>query len=175
MTFQVIHLPNGGAQSPFHIVQTRAGREVEWVNRFLDRECIRCLAETTLRSYAMDLLHFVRWWASVHHSHAITGNALTSVLTDYVRFQAGQRPRPAPATINRRVIVVGRALRNEFPDAIRTPEPGFSSLYWLTFVTGLRTGAACSEPPPGERTQTYPNPVVGGSGRPVLVRIPQRA
>jgi integrase len=89
-----------------------------------------------MRSYAMDLLHFVRWWASVHHSHAITRNALTSVLTDYVRFQAGQRPRPAPATINRRVIVVGRALRNGFPHAIRTPEPGFSSLYWLRSSLG---------------------------------------
>jgi site-specific recombinase XerD len=136
MTFQVIHLPNGSARSPFHVVQTRTGREVGWINRFLDRECTRCLAETTLRSYAMDLLHFVRWWASVHHSDAVAKNALISVLPDYVRFQAGQRPRPAPATINRRVIVVDRALRNEFPDATRTPEPGFSKLYWLRSSLG---------------------------------------
>ena len=46
------------------------GREVEWVNRFLDREYVRRLAETTLRSYAMDLLHFLRWWASVNHTDA---------------------------------------------------------------------------------------------------------
>jgi site-specific recombinase XerD len=39
------------------------GGEVGWVNRFLDREWVRRLAETTLRSYAMDLLHFLRWLA----------------------------------------------------------------------------------------------------------------
>ena len=132
MTFQVIHQPNGGgARSPFHIVETKTGREVEWVNRFLDRECIRCLAETTLRSYAMDLLHFLRWWAGVHRTDIVTESALTtSVLTDYLRFQAGQQPRPAAATINRRVSVVERALRNEFPDAVCTPAPGLPHFYW---------------------------------------------
>jgi hypothetical protein len=69
MTFQVTHQSNAdGAQSPFRIVETQTGREVEWLNRFLDRECVRCLAETTLRGYAMDLLHFVRWWAGVNHA-----------------------------------------------------------------------------------------------------------
>jgi hypothetical protein len=123
MTFKVIRQPNGGARSPFHIVETQSGREVEWVNRFLDRECTRCLAETTLRSYAMDLLHFLRWWADIHQTDAITENALPSVLPDYIRFQAGQHPRPAPATINRRVIVVGCAWRNQFPDTACTAAP----------------------------------------------------
>ena len=100
MTFRVIHLANGGGRSPFHVVETRTGREVEWVNRFLDRECVRCLAETTLRNYAMDLLHFVRWWTGVNQTDAIAENSLASVLPDYIRFQAGQQPRPAPATIN---------------------------------------------------------------------------
>jgi len=62
MTFYVIHQPEtttGG--SPYRIVDQSTGREVEWVNRFLDREWIRRVAETTLRSYAMDLLHFLRW------------------------------------------------------------------------------------------------------------------
>jgi integrase/recombinase XerD len=132
MTFQVIHQPNGGgARSPFHIVETKTGREVEWVNRFLDRECIRCLAETTLRSYAMDLLHFLRWWAGVHRTDILTESALTtSVLTDYLRFQAGQQPRPAAATVNRRVSVVERALRNEFPDAVCALAPGLPHFYW---------------------------------------------
>ena len=131
MTFQVTHQSNAdGAQSPFRIVETQTGREVEWLNRFLDRECVRCLAETTLRGYAMDLLHFVRWWAGVNHADTIAENALASVLPDYLRFQASERPRPAPATINRRVIVVGCALRNEFPDAASTTGPGFSHFYW---------------------------------------------
>lgn len=174
MTFQVIHLPNGSARSPFHVVQTRTGREVGWINRFLDRECTRCLAETTLRSYAMDLLHFVRWWASVHHSDAVAKNALISVLPDYVRFQAGQRPRPAPATINRRVIVGPRFAQRVsrcYPHA----GAGLFQALLATVVTGLWTGAACGEPLPGERTQTDTNPVVGGSGRSVLVQLPQHA
>ena len=103
MTFQVTHQSNAdGAQSPFRIVETQTGREVEWLNRFLDRECVRCLAEATLRGYAMDLLHFVRWWASVNHADTIAENALASVLPDYLRFQASERPRPAPAPDNRR-------------------------------------------------------------------------
>ena len=97
MTFRVAYQPTaGGARSPFHIVETQTGRDVEWINQFLDRECVRCLAHTTLRAYSMDLLHFVRWWASVNHSDAISENALPSVLPDYVRFQAGQQPRPRP-------------------------------------------------------------------------------
>jgi site-specific recombinase XerD len=136
MTFQLIHQPNGGARSPFHIVEQQTGREVAWANRFLDREYVRCLAQTTLRSYAMDLLHFLRWWAGLHHTDALAEDALASVLPDYVRFQAGSQPRPAPATINRRVIVVGCALRNEFPDAVRTAEPGFSHFYWLRSSLG---------------------------------------
>jgi site-specific recombinase XerD len=136
MTFQVIHQSRGGARSPFHIVETQTGREVEWVNRFLDRECTRCLAETTLRSYAMDLLHFLRWWATVHETDVIAQSALASTLPDYIRFQAGQQPRPAPATINRRVIVAGCALRSEFPDATGTAEPGFSHFYWLRSSLG---------------------------------------
>ncbi|HEY6308095.1 MAG TPA: tyrosine-type recombinase/integrase [Candidatus Sulfotelmatobacter sp.] len=137
MTFQVIHQPNaGGAQSPFHVIETQTGREVEWVNRFLDRECVRCLANTSLRSYAMDLLHFLRWWTSVNHTDAITENAVASVLPDYVQFQAGQQPRPAPATINRRVIVVGCALRHMFPDTTCSPASGFSHSYWLRSSLG---------------------------------------
>ena len=91
MTFQVTHQSGAdGARSPFRIVETQTGREVGWVNRFLDRECVRCLAETTLRGYAMDLLHFLRWWASVNHTNAVAENALASVLPDYLRFQASQ-------------------------------------------------------------------------------------
>jgi integrase/recombinase XerD len=132
MTFQVIHSPAiGNARSPFRVVEQPMGREVEWVNRFLDRECVRRLAETTLRSYAMDLLHFLRWWESVNHTDAINQGALgATVLLDYLRFQAGHRPQPAAATINRRVGVVERALRNEFPDAASPFTPGFQHFYW---------------------------------------------
>jgi hypothetical protein len=106
-------------------------REVEWVNRFLDREWLRPLADNTLRSYALDLLHFTRWWDSVNHTDAINQAALSaSVLLDYLRFQAGHLPKPAAATINPRVGVVGRALRNGFPDVPSPFAPGFHRFYW---------------------------------------------
>jgi integrase len=132
MIFQVTRAQDvGNARSPFRVIEQPTGREVEWVNRFLDRECLRRLAETSLRSYAMDLLHFLRWWASVNQTDAISESTLSAtVLLDYLRFQAGHHPQPAAATINRRVGVVERALRNEFPDTASPFAPGFHHFYW---------------------------------------------
>ena len=115
MTFRVIHPPDNGTRlSPYQIVEQADGREVDWVNRFLDHQWVRGLAEPTLRSYAMDLLHFLRWWASQHGTVDVGDGDRTEVtLLDYVRFQSAQRPRPAAASINRRIGVVERALRND--------------------------------------------------------------
>ena len=57
----------------FALSSRRTGREVGWVNRYLDREYVRRLADKTLRIYAHNLLHFVRWWASVHHTGDVVG------------------------------------------------------------------------------------------------------
>jgi site-specific recombinase XerD len=132
MTFQVVHQPHPTpAQSPYRVAQQETGREVIWVNRFLDRECVRCLAETTLRSYALDLLHFLRWWVSLHQTDTVIEEAITeSTLLEYVRYQAGQSPRPAAATINRRIVVADRALKSEFPNVPAQFAPGFHQLYW---------------------------------------------
>jgi hypothetical protein len=48
------------ARSPFRIVEQTADREVDWINRYLDYECLRRVAPLTLRSYAQHLLHFLR-------------------------------------------------------------------------------------------------------------------
>ena len=65
-----------------------------WINRYLDREHVRRLANTSLRSYAYSLLHFVRWWESIHHTGEITEADLTeSTLLDYLRFQSSLQPR----------------------------------------------------------------------------------
>src|ERR1700674_2974566 len=110
MKFHVICNPRlSHAQSPFRVVEQATGREVGWINRFLDREYVRRLADNTLRMYAHQLLHFIRWWKSVHHTAAIAeGDLRESTLLDYVRFQSAQRPRPTGSTINNRV-----ALRSE--------------------------------------------------------------
>ncbi|HVH60363.1 MAG TPA: tyrosine-type recombinase/integrase [Candidatus Sulfotelmatobacter sp.] len=116
MNFCVLYQQTSNqAQSPVRVVET-AGREVGWINRYLHREYVRRLANTTLRTYAHNLLHFVRWWESVHHTGDIReGDLSESTLLDYVRFQSSQQPRPSPSTINDRVAVAERAIRNEFP------------------------------------------------------------
>lgn len=115
------------AYSPFRVVE-QSGREVAWVNRYLDQERVRGVADSTLRSYAHDLLHFLRWWASVHKTSAITQPALTeSTFLDYIRFQVSQNPPPAAASINRRVGTAERAMRREFPDAPRLFAPAFKT------------------------------------------------
>jgi integrase/recombinase XerD len=139
------------ARSPFRVVEAN-GREVEWINRFLDQERVRSVAQTTLRSYAYDLLHFLRWWVSVHRLTAIAEKALTeSTLLDYIRFQINQQPPAAAASINRRVGIAERALRLAFPDATVPFVPGFQYGYWR------------------------PRPLSAGRPRPALTRLRVRA
>jgi len=119
MKFRVIRqkVPSG-AHSPIQVAEQPTGRGVGWINRFLDREYVRRLADKSLYSYAHSLLHFVRWWESVHHTGDIAKADLTeSTLLDYVRFQSSRQPAPSATTINDRVATADRAIRNVFPDA----------------------------------------------------------
>ena len=129
MTFRVQEQRSlGNAQSPFRVIDESA-REVAWANRFLDQQRVRGAADTTLRTYAHDLLHFLRWWAAEHKNLAITKQALTEAkLLDYIRFQVSQKS--AAASVNRRVGTAERALRREFPDAPQLVAPGFQNWYW---------------------------------------------
>ena len=68
MKFCVIHQQTSHAHSPMRVVEQTTDRGIGWVNRYLDREYVRRIADTTLRTYAHNLLHFVRWWESVHHT-----------------------------------------------------------------------------------------------------------
>jgi len=123
------------ARSPFRVVED-SGQEVEWVNRFLDQERVRSVAETTLRSYAYDLLNFLRWWVEVSQTTAINEKA-ESTLLDYIRFQTNRQPPPAAATINRRVGIAERALRLAFPHAQTSFVPGFQYGYWRPLPLGI--------------------------------------
>ena len=79
MKFHVIYLQaTSGAQSPVRVIEQTTGQEVGWVNRYLDREYVRRLADKSLRLYAHGLLHFVRWWAGIHQ----TGDVLERELTE---------------------------------------------------------------------------------------------
>jgi hypothetical protein len=117
MKFRLVHQQTShNAPSPVRVVEQTTGREVGWINRYLDREYVRRLANTSLRAYAYNLLHFVRWWESVYHTGDLReGDLSESTLLEYVRFQSSQQPRPSPSGINDRVAVADRAIRNEFP------------------------------------------------------------
>src|SRR5882672_589545 len=139
MKFRIVYQQtSNSAQSPVRIVEHITGREVGWVNRYLEREYIRRLADKTLRIYAHNLLHFVRWWESVHHtSDIVEGDLTESTLLEYVRFQSSQQPRPSPSTINDRVAVAERAIRNEFPDAPCQIARGFHQAFLRRRPMGL--------------------------------------
>lgn len=130
MRFRVIHQRGlSNAHSPFRVIE-QGGPEVEWVNRYLDQQRVRGVAESSLRSYAHDLLHFHRWWTTAHQTTSVTEQALTeSTFLDYIRFQINQSPPPAAASINRRTGTAERAMRREFPEAARLFAPGFQDWY----------------------------------------------
>src|SRR5499425_2383311 len=124
--------------SPVRLVEQTTGCGVGWINRYLDREYVRRLANTTLRTYAHNLLHFIRWWESGHHSGDIReGDLRESTLLDYVRFQSSQQPRPSSSTINDRVAIADRAIRNEFPEAPRQIARGFHQAFLQRGPMGL--------------------------------------
>src|ERR1035437_4810399 len=139
MKFQVIFQKTAvGAHSPYQVVEKSSGRGVGWINRYLDREYVRRLANTSLRIYAYNLLHFVRWWESIHHTAEITVADLTeSTLLDYLRFQSNLQPRPTAASINQRLADVDRALRSAFPDAPSLVAHGFQQTFLQRKPLGL--------------------------------------
>ena len=139
MKFRVIDLQNSqSARSPVRVIEQSTSREVGWVNRYLDREYVRRLADRSLRLYAHNLLHFVRWWASIHPSGDVLERDLTeSTLLEYLRFESGLQPQPSGSTINARIAVADRALRNEFPDAPCQIARGFHQAYLRRRPMGL--------------------------------------
>jgi integrase len=139
MKFRVVDLNTSqSSRSPVRIIEQSTGREVDWVNRYLDREYVRRLADRSLRLYALNLLHFVRWWAGIHGTGDVSERALTeSTLLEYLRFESGLQPRPSGSTINARIAVADRALRNEFPDAPCQIARGFHQAYLRRGPMGL--------------------------------------
>jgi integrase len=122
----------------YRIIEQSTGREVGWINQYLDYQCLRRLADTTLRTYAHELLHFLRWWESVHHTDAVTKDTLSeTTLLDYVRFQSGQERELTGATINQRLAIVDRALRVTFPDASLQAALALQTTYWQRTPMGI--------------------------------------
>src|SRR5262249_1370898 len=175
MKFRVLYQQTGNnAGSPIRIVEQTTGREVGWINRYLDREYVRRLANTTLRSYAHSLLHFVRWWESVHHTGDIAEGDLTeSTLLDYVRFQSSQQPRPSPFTINHPVPTPHRPIPTPAPPRRSRPPqrvprcslpncPRLSSTILATKADGPWPAASGDESVARQGAQTQHRAALGG-------------
>ena len=88
--------------SPYRLLDD-CGRELTWVNQFLDAQKLRQLSLRSIRVYAYDLLHLARWFQNTRHSLRRLNQSL---LLDYVRYQLEQQPSPTPQTINHRLCVV---------------------------------------------------------------------
>ena len=117
-----------------------------WVNRFLDQERVRSVFDATLRSYAHDLLHFVRWWVGVNQTDAVTTEkALTeTTLLDYIRFQTNQQPtaRGLPVSITGNKPSLSVLCDARFPQAQPPFAPGFQYGYRQPSLLG------CGRPRP---------------------------
>jgi integrase/recombinase XerD len=139
ISFRVVHKPSTNhVRCPYRIVEQATGREIDWINKYLDYETLRRLADNTLRTYAHELLHFLRWWESVHHTDAVAkGDLAETTLLDYVRFQSSQERELTGATINQRVGIVDRALRIAFPGAPGQVAPGLQQTYWQRAPMGI--------------------------------------
>jgi integrase/recombinase XerD len=94
---------NQAGSCPYRLLDEQ-GREIVWVNDFLDAQHLRQLSPRSLRAYAYDLLHFARWF---HDQPTQTlGDLTESTLQEYVRHQLNQLPQPTPQTVNHRLTVI---------------------------------------------------------------------
>ena len=77
------------------------------------------------------------------------GDLKESTLLDYVRFQSSQQPRPSSSTINDRVAIAERAIRNEFPGAPCQIARGFHQAFLQR--RPMEPGPAAGDPEPTAR------------------------
>lgn len=140
MTFRTV-LRSGlpASQSPFRVVDEQE-RELEWINRFLDAQCVRGLAPLSLRVYANTLLHFARWWRTqpnVDITRLIAGQFTESTLLDYVRSQLDARRRVDPQTINQRASMLRRLFRFYFHDDMPHSPCRLDRIWWRRSPMGF--------------------------------------
>ena len=166
---------NNHARCPYRIVEQTTGREVDWINRYLDHEMLRRLADTTLRTLCARpaALSPLVGECSPHRRghrrcpHRIDTAGLCAIPV---------RPATASltgATINQRVAVVDRALRIDLPR--RAPARSlrrFSQTYWQRAPMGIGRPRPGLEPVAREGSQTDHRAAVGRRGGALLVQLP---
>jgi site-specific recombinase XerD len=99
--FRLEYTPIAG-YCPYRLLDSK-GREVSWACQFLDAQYLRGLSQSSLRSYGYDLLNLCRW---LHLTQSSVSQLDQSRLLDYVRFQLNRQPKPAPQTVNHRLVAL---------------------------------------------------------------------
>ena len=117
MTFHLHRRDDLAASASPYRVMDETGCEIEWANRFLDRQRVRGVMDLSLRCYGHTLLHFVRWWATQPgvDVRRFEANQFTeSTLIDYVKAQREEPGKPSPEVINNRSSMLRRLFRFHF-------------------------------------------------------------
>jgi site-specific recombinase XerD len=130
------------SQSTVRVVDEQ-DRELEWINRFLDTQCIRGLTPLSLRVYANTLLHFVRWWEQqpgVDVRVFVAEQFTESTLVEYVRSQVEAQTKVAPETINGRASMLRRLFRFYFHQEMPYGPFRLQRIWWHRSPLGYGRG-----------------------------------
>ena len=163
------------AQSPFALSSRRPAAKLTGSIGTWIASTFAAWRTRRLRTYAHDLLHFLRWWESVHHTDDVAKVPLPNrhcwIMSD------SSPPTTSAFRLHHqhRVAIVDRALRNEFPDAPCQIAPGFHQDLLAARAHGPWQTTAGPEPVAGEGPQTHHRAAVGGRSGAVLVQFPYLA
>ena len=105
----------GGARC-FRLLDSEQ-KEIVWLSRFFDQLQALGRSAATIRSYAMSLAHFLRWWSEQTGADPQVPPDEpwpVATLLEYTGWQGRQQPRPAPATINTRLAAVRQLMEFHF-------------------------------------------------------------
>jgi integrase len=122
----------GAGRSPWRILDD-AGQPVAWLNEFLDAQAVRGLAPLSLRMYAVQLLHFGRWWSRQYGEWKLPP---AGMLAEYIRAQLEEQPPPETATINARLGMVHRLCRFHFGEQAGWQDTGLRHRYLRRALLG---------------------------------------
>jgi site-specific recombinase XerD len=99
--FRLEYIPIAG-RCPYRLLDQK-GNELSWACQFLDAQYLRGLSQASLRTYGYDLLSLCRW---LHRTQSSVSQLNQSRLLDYVRYQLNCQPKPAPQTVNHRLVIL---------------------------------------------------------------------
>jgi integrase/recombinase XerD len=125
-------LASGAGRSPWRILDDN-GQPVAWLNDFLDAQAVRNLSPLTLRMYAVQLLHFGRWWNRQYGEWKMPPAAM---LAEYVRAQLQEQPPPETTSINARLGMVHRLCRFHFGEQAGWQDTGLRHRYLRRALLG---------------------------------------